>query len=326
MVLMLQRPFFRIYVLRKDTTKAGGWDPVDAYCKCPLFHGADGTTVDRVFGAVVSTSADGVSDVSPTGLFHECRLCSGQEFRKTNPLKRQVCGAVTHTCARCLQSTGHSNAVRSRDATRCVSCPRAHIANRWIFESTHSPALSTRKDSCFGNIPCELSLYEQLELAAHRYQWTFDTDMQREHALEALQSFASGDGNTRNDVYSHIQHRFLEGGGWTCHLCPVGFVFVQDITSAYCRPLNLVTVKLDSNQDWTLSASCVDPATGCDEYTDELRTRANIIPVRSFLIIDLSARDTCCRVPDRRKPCGGPWGCHSSAASRHLSPPLRQAV
>ena len=114
--------------------------------------------------------------------------------------------------------------------------------------------------------------------------------MQREHALEALQSFASGDGNTRNDVYSHIQHRFLEGGGWTCHLCPVGFVFVQDITSAYCRPLNLVTVKLDSNRDWTLSASCVDPATGCDEYTDELRTRANIIPVRSFLIIDCSAR------------------------------------
>ena len=110
----------------------------------------------------------------------------------------------------------------------------------------------------------------------------FNASFRREDFLIGLQTF--GD----QSVYDHIRGRFIDGGGWSCHVCPEGYVLVQDLLSFHCRLLNLVTVNLDSStQNWQVSASCMGDALGCDEVTiDAERTVARIINVGSYLVID----------------------------------------
>lgn len=268
---------FRIDILLIDAEASGDkWNRAYVFCNCrdrdsiqrvpSPSTGGEVDVADAVYGAVMrQTEADRTTtlvDSSNTGLFHECRICSGREFRKSDPFKRQVCGSVTHTCAPCRDSVGSENSLRSHDGERCILCPRAHLVNEWS------------------------SLEQLLRSASEQYGWRYDEDVAPSDKLRRLQTFGS------QIVYDHIRGRFIRDGRWTCHICPMGFVLVQDLLSFTCRQLNLVKPELDQAlSTWKLSESCSGDALGCDEVTlDEDRTTARVIETGRYLVINTTSQ------------------------------------
>ena len=279
--IYVTKEYFRIDVLLHGSEEnADNWNIAPVTCRCEetkiKITSSDAEEfAEKVYGAVARNVDDATQtvqfvDSTNTGLFHECRLCSGREFRKSDPFKKQVCGAVTHTCAPCRESVGTENSLRSRDGERCITCPRAHVVSQWneTVDATRS------------------TLEELLRGASEQYGWGYLDSIQREDLLIRLQAF--GD----QSVYDHIRGRFIDGGGWSCHVCPAGYVLVQDVLSFHCRLLNLVTVNLDiSSQNWQLSASCMGDAVECDEVTiDEERTTARVIKPGRYLVINTTSQ------------------------------------
>lgn len=241
----------------KVVSIAGGSE-IDLACDCASMNEYGDTTL--VHGSVTSNP----------GPLHECRMCAGNERVGLRPGLPGQCNSQKWQCVQCA-----ANMLRGKvtpvDLTSnvCVGCPVGHLVNFDRPADTYDTRLATST----------LSFQEMLQISAERY----GVPGLVHTTLAEAQDFGS------SDTYSHLENQTLEGGGYTCHYCPVGFRF-QPGTPNTCIPLRLQRVVPQlSTQEWVLNI--MPSVIGAFQYTDEvtldtLRMQYQTVPTDSYLDIE----------------------------------------
>ena len=231
---------------------------IDLSCDCASMNDYGDTTL--VHGSVSSNP----------GPLHECRMCAGNERVGLRPGTLGQCNSQKWQCVQCA-----ANMLRGKvdpvDLTSnvCVGCPVGHLVNFDRPADTYDVRLASNT----------LSFQEMLQVSAERY----GVPELLHTTLAEAQDFGS------SDTYSHLENKTLEGGGYTCHYCPVGFRF-QPGTPGACIPLRLQRVVPQSSPlAWGLNI--VPSNTGAVVFTDEvtldtLRMQYQTVPTDSYLDIE----------------------------------------
>lgn len=233
-------------------------DDIDLACDCASLNKYEDTTL--VHGSVSSNP----------GPLHECRMCAGNERVGLRLGLPGQCNSQKWQCVQCAADMLRGK-VDSKDLTSnvCVSCPVGHLVNFDRPADTYDARLASNA----------LSFQEMLQVSAERY----GVPELVHTTLAEAQDFGS------SDTYSHLENQTLEGGGYTCHYCPVGFRF-QPGTPGACTPLRLQRVVPQlSTQEWVLNI--MPSVIGAFQYTDEvtldtLHMQYQTVPTDSYLDIE----------------------------------------
>ena len=179
---------------------------------------------------------------------HECRMCTGLEIQTSLAGSGFQCGGFVYTCQSCTTRSGNGFFRNSggQTAQSCIECPAAHVLN-------------TRQD------------LENLQ-GLHGY---------RNETLPELQKFTQIE---KTESHIHVFERYLQGGDWTCHICPYGYYYLRSGTNRLCQKLHFISLEFthvngDNFREWTLSQQR-------DQYTiDGKRTVVRTVSVGSYLNI-----------------------------------------
>ena len=295
--VLVRKKYFKLVVLDASTS-LGEWREVKLHCECPTIP-LDGFAQAEVFGAVERQGR--------VPLLHECTQCAATQFRELSARSVLACTSAVYLCVECYTQTQNYHSLRGADGERCVSCPHAHVASQWLDVAGDDRPYQSRVEACqlHRGQPCRMSLYEQLQLASLLYGWASPETQSREDHVRALQRFSGYMLGTGAGSLRHIEGRFLQGGTWTCHLCPPGFVLQNNPTRRSCRPLGLVLVRWTgfvADQGWQASSTCQgDSGAGCDEITsDALRAFAREVRKGHYVHIDRELQE----ITERQCPSG----------------------